>query len=149
MYSHEGIEWELQLIYAPYLLHLLFFCCSVMSDTLWPNGLQHARLPCHSLSPGVCSDSCSLSWWYYVTISPFASPFSFCLQFFPASVSFPLSQLFPSGGQIIGASASASVLPMNIWGWFPLELTDLISLLFQRALKNPQYHSLKESILWH
>ena len=150
MYSYVGNEWELQLIYAPYLLHLLLFSHSVMSDTLWSHGLQHTRLPCHSLSPGVCSNSCLLSWWYYLTISPSASPFSFCLQFFPASVSFPMSQVFPSGGQIIGASTSASVIPINIWCWFPLGLTDLISLLFQGALKNLlQYHNLKESILRH
>ena len=128
MYSYVGIEWELQLIYAPYLLHLLLFSHSVMSDTLWSHGLQHTRLPCHSLSPGVCSNSCLLSWWYYLTISSSATHFSFCLQTFPASLSFPMSWLFTSGDQSIGASASASVLPVNIQDWFPLVLTDLISL---------------------
>ena len=91
-----------------------------------PGGLQHARLPCPSLSPGVCSNSCPLSWWCCLTISSSATPFSFCLQPFPASGSFPMSWLFTSGCQ---ASASASVFPVNIQDWFPLGLTGLISLL--------------------
>ena len=90
-----------------------------------PQGLQHARLPCHSLSPRVCSNSCLLSRWCHPTISSSVIPFS-CLQTFPASESFLVSTLFASGGQIIGASAS--VLPMNIQGWFPLGLTSFISL---------------------
>ena len=106
-----------------------------MSDSLWPHGLQHARLPWSSLSPGVCSDSCPLSRWCHSTISSSVSPFSFCLQSFPASGSFPMNSLFKSGGQSIGASASAPVLPMNIQGWFPLELTDLISLLSKGLLR--------------
>ena len=103
-------------------------CCSVTKSclTLQLCGLQHTSLPGRSLSPGVCSDSCPLSWWWYPTISSSATPFSFCLQSFPASGSFPLSQHFTSGGQSIGASASASVLQINIQGWFPLELTGLI-----------------------
>ena len=100
-----------------------------MSDSLWPHGLQHARLPCPSLSPGVCSNSCSLSWWCRPTISSSVIPFSSCSQSFPASESFPMSQLFTSSGHSIGASASASVLPMNIQGWFPLGFTGSISLL--------------------
>ena len=100
-----------------------------MPDCLQLHKLQHTRLPCFSPPPGVSSDSCLLSWWCYLTISPSASSFSFCPQFFPASVSFPMSQLFTSGGQSIGASASASVHPMSIKGWFPLGLTGLISLL--------------------
>ena len=105
------------------------YCCSVTksSDSLWPHGLQHTSLPC-SLSPRVCSNSCSLSWWCYLTISSSAAPFSFCLQSFPASGSFPMSQLFASGDQSIRASVSTSVLPMNIQGWFPLGLIGLISL---------------------
>jgi len=99
-----------------------------MSISLWPHGLRHARLPCLSLLHGVCSDSCPLSWWCYLTISSSATFFSFCFQSFPASGSFPMSQLFTSGGQSIGTSASASVLPMNIQHWFPLGLTGLISL---------------------
>ena len=102
---------------------------SVVSDSLRPHGLQHARLPCPSLSPRVCSNSRPLSQWCHPTISSSAAPFSSCLQSFPASGFFPMSQLFTSGGQSIGASASASFLPMNIQGWLPLGLTGLISLL--------------------
>ena len=100
-----------------------------MSDSLRPHGLQHARFPCPSPIPGACSNSCSSSWWFHPTISSSVVPFSSCLQSFPASGSFPVSQFFASGGQSIGASASASVLPMNIQGWFPLGLTSLISFL--------------------
>ena len=89
---------------------------------------MHARLPCPSLSPKVCSGSCPLSRWCYLTISSSATSFFFCLQSFPASGSFPMSRLFASGGRSIGASASASVLPVNIQGWFTLGFTDLISL---------------------
>ena len=110
-------------------LSLLLLSHSVMSDSLWPHGLQHIRLPCPSLSPRVCSNSCPLSWWCYITISSFAALFSFRFQSFPASGSFPMSCLFALGGPRIGASALASVLPMNIQGWFPLALTSLISLL--------------------
>ena len=101
---------------------------SVMSSSLQPHGLQHARLPCPSRTPGACSNSCPLSWWCHPTISSSVIPFSFCLQFFLASGSFRMSQFFASGGQSIGASASASVLPMNTQDWFPLGLTALISL---------------------
>ena len=97
-----------------------------MSDSLWPNRLQHARLPCPSLSPRVCSYSCPLSQWYHPTILSSVAPFTPCPQSFPASGSFPMSQLFASGGQSIRASMSA--LPVNIQGWFPLGLTGLISL---------------------
>ena len=97
-----------------------------MSDSLQPLGLQHSRPSYSSLSPGVCSNSCPLSQWCHPTILSPAALFSFCLQSFPASTSFPMSQLFASGDQSIGASASASVL--NIQGWFPLGLTGLISL---------------------
>ena len=106
----------------------LLFCHSGMPSSLWPHGLQHARLPCPLLSLGVCSNSCSSSWWCHPTISSSVIVFSSCPQLFPASGSFPVSQLFASGGQSIEASVSASVLPMNIQGWFPLELTCLISL---------------------
>ena len=105
------------------------FSCSVMSYSLWPHGLQHARLPYPSPAPGACSNSCPSSRWYHPTISSSVVPFSSCLQSFPASGSFPVSQFFTSGGQSIGASASASVLPVNIQDWFPLGLTALISLL--------------------
>ena len=91
---------------------------------------QHTRLLCPSPSPGACSNSCPSSWWCHPTISSSVVPFSSHLQSFPASGSFPMSQFFASGGQNIGAtaSASASVLPMNLQGWFPLGWTDLISL---------------------
>ena len=91
-----------------------------------------ARLPCPSLSPRVCSNSCPLSRWCHPTISSSAVPFSSSHQSFPASGSFPVSWFFTSGGQSIGASASTSALPMNIQGWFPLGLTGLISLLSKR-----------------
>ena len=93
--------------------------------TLRLRGLQHARLPCPSPSPGVCSNSCPLSQWCHPTVSSSVVPFpsSSCLQSFPASGSFPMSQLFPSGGQSTRASASASVLPMNTQDWFPLRWT--------------------------
>ena len=103
------------------------FSCSVESNSLRPQGLQHARLPCPSPSPGTCSNSCPSSWWCYPTITSFVIPFSH-LHFFPASGSFPMNQLLASGGKSIGASASASVLPMNIQDWFPLRLTGWNSL---------------------
>ena len=104
------------------------FSCSVMSDSLWPHGLQHTRPPCPSPTPGAYSNSCPSSLWCHPTISSSVIPFSSCLQSFPASGPLPISQLFTSGGPSIGVSASASVLPMNIQDWFPLGLTDLISL---------------------
>ena len=104
------------------------FSCSEVSNSLQPHGLQHARLPCPSPTPGACSKSCPSSWWCHPAISSSVVPFS-CPQSFPASGSFPLSQLFTWGGQSIGVLASASVLPMNIQDWFPLGLTSWISLL--------------------
>ena len=92
----------------------------------WPHGLQHSSLPCPSLSPGVCSDSWLFSQWCHPNISSCFILFSSCLQSFPAAESFPMSWLFASGGQSIEASASASVLPKNVQGWFPLGLTSLI-----------------------
>ena len=96
-------------------------------STHQPHGLHHARLPCPSPTRTVYSNSCALSRWCHPTISSFVIPFSSCPQSFPAPESFPRSQLFTSGGQHIGASASASVLPVNIQGWFLLGLTGLIS----------------------
>ena len=100
------------------------------------------------LYPRVCSNSCSLSQWSYLTISLSATFFSFCLPSFPASGSFPMSQLFPLGGQNIGASTSASVLPMNIQGWYPLGLTGLVSLLSKGVKSSPalQFKSIKSSM---
>ena len=104
-------------------------CCSVAQSCRLFATPSTARLPCPSPSPGVCSNSCSLSQWFYPIISSSAAHFSSCPQCFPESGSFPMSWLFASGGQRIGGSGSASVLPMNIQGWFPLGLTGLISLL--------------------
>ena len=98
------------------------------ADSLRPHGLQHARPPWPSPTPGVCSNSCPLSRWCQATISSSVIPFSSCFQSFPGSGSFPMSQFFASGGQSIGASPSASVLPMNIQDWFPLGWTGWISL---------------------
>ena len=102
------------------------------------------------LSPRVCSHSCPLSWWCYLTISSSFAHFSFCLQSFPASGSFPMSQFFASGGQSSGASASASILPMNIQGWFPLGLPSLISLQSkdsQESSPAAQFESINSSVL--
>ena len=123
-----------------WLLLFLFssvqFSCSVVSDCLWPHGLQHARPPCPSPTPGAYSNSCPSNRWCLPTVSSSIVPFSSRLQSFPESGSFPISQfLMPrisqflaSGGQSIGVSASTSVLPMNIQDWFPLGWTGWISL---------------------
>ena len=119
-----------------------------MSDSLWPHELQHARLPCPSPTPRAYSNSCPLSRWRHPTILSSVIPFSH-LQSFPASGSFQMSQFFSSGGQSIGVSASVSVLPMNIQGWFPLGWTGLISLLskgLSRVFSNTTVQ--KASILW-
>ena len=102
---------------------------SVVSDSLRPHGLQHTRPPCPSPTPGVYSNSCPLSWWCHSTILSSVVLFSSQLQSFPASGSFQMSHFFVPGGQTIGASASATILPMNIQGWFPSGLIGLISLL--------------------
>ena len=114
-----------------------------MSDSLHPHGLKHTRLPRPSPTPGACSDSCPLSQWCHPTISSSVISFSFHLQSFPASGSFPTSQPFVSGGQSIGASASASVLPVNIQGWFPLGLTGLFGCprYSQESSPTPQFES--------
>ena len=104
------------------------FCCSIVSDSLRLHGLQHDRPPCPSPTPGACPNSCPLSQWCHPTISSSVIPFSSHLQSFPASGSFLTSQFFPSGRQSIGTSTSASVILMNIQGWFPLQLTGFISL---------------------
>ena len=104
------------------------FSRSVMSDSLWPHGLQHARLPCPSPTPRAYSHSGALSQWCHPTISSSVIPFSSQLQSFPASKSFQMSQFFSLGGQSIGVSAVASVLPMNIQDWFPLGWTGWLSL---------------------
>ena len=105
------------------------FSHSVVSDSLEPHGLQQTSLPCPSPTPGASSNSSPVSRWRHPTISSSVIPFSSCLQSSPAWESFPVSQFFASGGQSIGVSASASVLPMNIQDWFPLGLTGLISFI--------------------
>ena len=119
-----------------------------MPNSLWPHGLQYARLPYHSLSPGVCSNSCPLNQWWHPTILSSVSPFSSCLQSFLASGNFPMSWLFALGGQRIGASTS--ILPMNIQDWFPLGLAGLVSLLSKRLTRvfsAPQFDSINSSAL--
>ena len=106
------------------VIQLLSCVWLLLTHRLW-----HARLPCASPSPVACSNSCPSSQWRHPTISSSVIPFSPCLQSFPVSGSFPVSQLFTTGGQSTGALASASVLPVNIQGWFPLGLTALFSLL--------------------
>ena len=106
----------------------LKFSHSVMSDSLRPHGLQHTRAPCLSSTPGGYPNSCPLSQWCHLTISSSVIPIFTCLQSFPASGSFQMSQLFVSGGQSIGVSASTSVLPVNVQDWFPLGWTGWISL---------------------
>ena len=125
LYTGRGTVWRevLLVIYE----ESVQFSCSVVSDSLWPHGLQHARIPCPSPTPRAYSNSCPSSCWCHPTISSSVIPFS-CLQSFPASGSFPMSQFFTSGGQSIGISASASVLLMNIQDWFILGLTSWNSL---------------------
>ena len=109
-------------------MFLVQFSLSVVSNSLQPHGLQHNRPPCPSPARGVYSNSCPLSRWCHPTVSSSVIPFSSCLQSFPESGSFQMSQLFASGAQSIGVSTSASVLPMNIQDWFPLVWTGWISL---------------------
>ena len=109
-------------------INTLQFSLSVVSDSLQPRGLQHPRPPCPSPTPRAYSNSCPLSRWCHPTISSSVDPCSSCLQSFPASGSFQMSQFFTSGGQTIGVSASASVLPMDIQDWFPLGWIGWISL---------------------
>ena len=122
------------------------FSCSVVSDSLWPHELQHARPPCPSPTPRFYSNSCPLSRWCYPTISSSVIPFSSCLQSFPASESFPVTQLFASGGQNTGVSASASVLPMNtqdwssVWtGWISLQSEGLSRVFSNTTVQKHQY----------
>ena len=116
----------------------------VMSDSLWPHGLQHARPPWPSPTPRVYPNSCPLSRWCHPTISFSVVRFSSCLQSFPASGSFPMSQLFASGVQSIGVSASSSVLPMNAQEWSPLGWTDWISLWSKGLFKSLLQHHIQK-----
>ena len=121
-----------------------------MSDSLRPHGLKHAKLPCPSPTPWAYSKSCPLRWWCHPTISSSVIPFSFHFQSFPASRSFLMSQFFTSGGQSIGASVTASLFPVNIQDWFPLGLTDFISLQskkLSRSSPTPLFKSINSSEL--
>ena len=125
LFAFYGWNWGWD--YTTIVIELLF-SFSVISDSLWPHGLQHARHHCPSLSPGICSNSCSLSQWWHPTILSSVIPFTSCLQSFPASGSFLMSWLFALDGKSIGDSVSLSVLPMNMQDWFLLGLTGLMSL---------------------
>ena len=115
-------------VFQKAVLSLLLFSCPVVSDSLWPHGLQHTRAPCPSLSPKVCPGSCPLHRWCCPAISSSYTLFSFCPQSFPISGTFPMSQIFESDNQNTGISTSASALPMSVQTWFPLRLTSLILL---------------------
>ena len=123
------------------------FSHSVVSDSLWPHELQHARPPCPSPTPGVHPNPCPLNQWCHSTILSSVVPFSSCPQSFAASGSFQMSQLFTSGGQSIGVSASKSILPMNTQDWSPLGWTGWISLQSEGLSSLLQHHSSKASIL--
>ena len=145
MHTHTHIY-----IYTYIYTHIYQFSCSVMSDLLWLHGLQHTRLPCPSPTPGACSNSRPSSRWCHPTISSSVVPLASCLQSFPASESFQMSQLSASGGQIIAVSASASVLPMNTQDWSPLEWTGWISLQSKGLLRvflTPQFKSTNSLVL--
>ena len=136
MIINTSIYRNLFLRILPLIKEMIYCCCCSItqslfnnSNSLWPHGLQHTRLPCPSPSPGVCSDSCPLSQWCHPITSSSVTPFSSCPKSFPASGPFPMSQLFTSGGHSTGVSALALVLPLNIQGWFSLGLTGLIFLL--------------------
>ena len=125
------------------------FSCSVVSDSSWPHGMQHPRLLCPSPTPRAYSNSYPSGWWCRPTISSSVVRLPSCLQSLPASESFPMSQFFTSGGQGIGVSTSALVLPMDIQDWFPLGWTSLDLLAVQETLKSLlQHHTSKVSILW-
>ena len=131
------------------LAFFVLFSCSVVSNSLSTHGLQHAKLPCPSLTRRTCSNSCPLSRWCYLTVSSSVAPYSFCFQSFPALGCFEMNQLFTSGGQSIGVSASASVLPMYIQDWsFRIDSFDLLAV--QGTLESLlQHHILKASVLHH
>ena len=136
-------KWKncLLVFYVIFIFSSVQFIHSVVSDYLRPSGLRHARLACPSPTPGAYLNSWPLSWWCHPTISSSVIPFSSCLQLFPASGSFPVSQFFTSGSQRIGVSALASILPMSIQDWISLQLKGLNSL--------HQQHSSKTSVLLH
>ena len=124
------------------------FSRSVVSNSLRPHESQHARPPCPSPTPGVHSNSCPSSWWCHPAISSSVVPFSSCPQSLPESGSFPMSQLFAWGGQNIGVSALASVLPVNTQDWFPLGWTGWISLVLMREKSEITYYIVFDTIYW-
>ena len=133
---------------GPGIVHTCQFSHSVMSDSLRLHGLQHAKPPYPLTTPGVYPNSCLWSWWCHQAISSSVVPFSSCLQSFPASGSFPMSQLFELGGQSIGVSASTSVLPMNTQDWSPLGWTGWIALNprdSRESSPTPQFKSISSS----
>ena len=127
-YLNKQAEAALGSIQHLLIISSVQFSRSVVSDSLQPHESQHIRPPCPSPTPGVHPDSCASSWWCHPAISSSVVPFSSCPQSLPASRSFPVSQLFTWGGQSIGVSASASILPMNTQDWSPLGWTGWISL---------------------
>ena len=146
-YALEGLMLKLTPVLQPPDSKL--FSCSVASDSLRPHGLQHSAFVSFT-SPGTCSKSCPLNRWCHPTISSSVIPFSSCLQSFPASGAFLMSQFFTSGGHHSGSSASASVPPMNIQDWFSFKIDWFDLLAVQRTLESLlQYHSSKASVLPH
>ena len=147
--THIWIRWVLSCLSSFFMCahSSVQFSLSVMSYSFWPHELQHARVPCPSPTPRAYSNSSSLSWWCDPTISSSVIPFSSHLQSFPASGSFPMSQFFASGGQRIGVSTSASVLPMNIQDWFPLRLagSPCSPRDSQECSSTPQFKSINSS----
>ena len=146
--TEEGMVSDVSSIILPEIIVSHRCCCSVAKSCLtrWPHGLQYTRLRCLPLSPVVCSDSCRLSQWCCLTFLFSAALFSFCLQ----SGSFAMRWLFAADGQNIEASVSATLLPVNIQGWFPLGLTGLISLQFKgisRVFSSTTIRSLNSSML--
>ena len=137
-------------IVVKYRFSSVQFNRAVMFDSLWPHGPQHTRSSCPSPTPGVYSNSCPSCWWCHPTFSSSVIPFSSCLQSFPASGSFQMSQFFASGGHSIGTSASALVLPMNTQDWSPLGWTGWISCSprdSQESSPTPQFKSINSSAL--
>ena len=153
LYSFGFADWTLLVSFTVLLVcslnFLLLFSRSIVSKSLRPHGLQHARIHCPSPSPGACSNSRPLSRWCHPNISSSVVSFSSHLQSFPASGSSPVSQLFTSDSQRIGASASASFLPVNIQDWFPLGWTGLISLLSKGLSRvfNTTFKNISSSVL--
>ena len=142
--SYNGAKYTIEIQFSS-----VQFSRSVVSDSLWPHESQHPRPLCPSSTPGVHLDSCASSQWCHPAISSSVVPFSSCPQSLPASVSFPVSQLFTWGGQSIGVSALASVLPMNTQDWSPLGWIDWISLQskgFSRVFPTPQFKSINSLV---